>query len=144
MDNPLEESSQAIVREHDRLIASGALKYGLLLELRCSHGNPGCLLLHIWQSPQGRFFYRRRYTLSQSRSEAETSEAARISRTEDGDRKWPARGGDLDRELRFFGHKPSTPWLEVQCKHHRRLLSNADIETLLDGAKPGRPTRDID
>ncbi len=139
MSNPLEEASRNAVAEYERLSDAGVLKRVLLLDYRCTEG---CLLLHVWQNPSnGRMFYRPRYQLSRSRSEAETVEAARLSRTEDGDRKWPARGGNLDRELRFYGHKPDAIWLEVNCRHQRRVLSSADVEELLTGARPGHAKR---
>lgn len=137
MTDWLDEPGRQVADEHDKLAAAGALKAVLLLDYRCPKG---CLLLHVWQTPAGRKFYLPRYQLSAAKADAETAASAREYRTEDGDRKWPARGGNLDELLDFFKHA-NPNGLMVSCHHTRRAVSAAEIAELLDGARPGRPTR---
>ena len=118
MTGCLDAPGYQIAAEHDKHEAT-ALKRVLLLDYRCPQG---CLLLHVWQSPHGRLFYLRRYQLSRGKNTAETAEAAREHRTEDGDRKWPARGGNFDDLLDFTRADPDVGLL-LNCRHVRRLIT---------------------
>lgn len=129
MTDWLDAPGHRIAAEHDALVAARALNPVLLLDYRCPQG---CLLLHVWQSPRGRLFYLPRYQLSAAKN-AETAEPARMRRTEDGDHKWPARGGVLDDVLGFGG-------LSLNCRHLRRGIAVERLAADSTGT-PGRPTR---
>lgn len=110
-----------------------------LSEYRCPRG---CLLLHVWNSPQGRLWYRPRYKLSPERTEADTVESARKKRTQDGYRAWQSSGGDFDELLDFFDFDPASGGLSVNCDHVRNVQIRCDrLAADADAATPGKPTR---
>jgi len=128
----LDAPGYQIAAEHDRYEAK-ALRRVLLLDYRCPQG---CLLLHVWQSPDGRMFYLPRHQLSTSKNTAETHELARQHRTEDGDRKWPARGGNFDDLLDFTRADPDVGLL-LNCRHLRRSVTVARVDADTSNT-PGR------
>lgn len=143
MTDWLDEPGRQVADEHRRLDMTPhgrttALNDALLLDYRCPKS---CLLLHVWQSPSGRMFYIPGYQLSRTKADTETAAAAREYRAVDGDRKWPARGGNLDELLDFFERGKMPGGLQVTCRHVRQVLAAAEIVKLLDGSSPGRPTR---
>lgn len=143
MTNWLDEPGRQVADEHKRLDGTRigkatALSKVLLLDYRCPKT---CLLLHVWQSPSGRLFYLPGYQLSRPKADAETAMAAREYRTTDGDRSWPARGGNLDDLLHMFERTGTPIGLQLTCRHVRRVITAADLVDLLDGSRPGRPTR---
>ena len=131
----------AAAREREQLILSAyettdpkRIKVVALLEYRCRHG---CLLLHVWRSPDGVLFYRPAYKLS-PRFNAERSNAAgRARNTRDGGNHWNPVAGLLD-DLRGWG--PSAG-LDLQCDHVDQTLPASDLLEEADAATPGRPTR---
>ncbi len=121
----------------------------LLAEYRC-HAKRGCLLLHVWQTPQGRFWYTPRYKLSPRLTESDTTESAREKRTDDGGR-WLPRAGSLDGLLDFFANESETDsgevvvtsysdegGLPVTCKHVRSTVAVAELAEAA-AAVPGQP-----
>jgi len=136
----LDAPGYRIAAEHDALAKAKTLKNVLLLEYRCTNRPESCLLLHVWQTPDGRMFYLPRHQLSTSKNTAETAELARAHRTEDGDRKWPARGGNFDDLLDFTRADPDVGLL-LNCRHLRRAIPAAQIDTDCKEATPGRPKR---
>lgn len=137
MTDWLDEPGRAIAEEHDALVTARALQDVLLLDYRCPQG---CLLLHVYSTPRGRMFYLPRYQLSRTKT-PETADAARAHRTEDGDHKWPARGGSLDDLLDFFAHDPAGGGLPLNCRHMRRTVLAEHLAEDTAEATPGRPTR---
>ena len=122
----------------------------LLAEYRCR--TKGCLLLHVWQTPQGRFWYTPRYKLSPQLTESDTTESARDKRTDDGGR-WLPRADSLDRLLAFFANESETETgelvvtsysneggLPLNCEHVR---STVDVAALAEAATaaPGQPVK---
>lgn len=142
MDNSEPENvpSGEVVRIHDALVEAKALNDYLLLDYRCSHPKH-CLLLDVWSSPLGRLYYLPRYQLKADKSLTETVESARLKRTEDGERKWPAAGGSIDYLLDFFADEMDANGLPLNCHHLRRSVSCAELAADLAVARRGRPTR---
>jgi hypothetical protein len=118
-----------------------ALRQVLLAEYRCR--TKGCLLLHVWQTPHGRYWYLPPYDLSPEVTEAETVETARRKRTDDGYRKWKARGGSFDDLLESAREAPNySHGLTVQCDHHvRGEIPAAELAARVNGATPGTPAK---
>jgi hypothetical protein len=111
----------------------------LLIEYRCK--TKGCLLLHAWQQPEGRFWYLPGYDLSPEVVESETAESARQKRTVDGYRKWIERAASLDHLLDFFSEAPDTGGLSLTCDHVRQVITTTELATDLEGTRPGTPTK---
>jgi hypothetical protein len=111
----------------------------LLIEYRCPRG---CLLLHVWSAPSGRLWYRPRHKLAPATAEAETVEAARAKRTEDGFRVWQSSGGNFDELLDFFDFNPTYGGLAMNCDHVRNVTILCDrLAADAATASPGKPTR---
>ena len=81
---------QAAARASYEAMTPTARKQVLLAEYRC-RTKKRCLLLHVWQTPQGRCYYHPRYDLSPEVNQATSVEAARKKRTSDGGGKWLPR-----------------------------------------------------
>jgi hypothetical protein len=137
-DELTEVPSAVAVAEHDDLAAAGLLRNVLLLDYRCPKG---CLLLHVWDTPNARLYYPPRYQLSRATADAETVESARRKRTEDGERKWPAHGGSLDYLLEFFADEPDSGGLPLNCHHLRRTAYCTELAADMRQARRGSPTR---
>ena len=132
---------------------NNALRQVLLAEYRCrTKKQEPCLLLHVWQAPQGRFWYTPRYKLSARLTKSDTAESAREKRTDDGGR-WLPRAGSLDDLLEFFANESETETgelvvtsysdeggLPVTCKHFR---STVGVAALAEAAAtvPGQPVK---
>lgn len=106
----------------------------LLAEYRCRER---CLLLHIWQTPNGRFYYQPAYRLSPTVAEAETVQSARDKRTTDGYRRWRERAGSLDDLLDFVAPGGPPVGLTLTCDHLREMVRAENL--LRDGVRPGEP-----
>jgi hypothetical protein len=120
-------------------MAKASLRSVLLVEYRCPKG---CLLLHVWNTPDGRLYYQPRYQLSQSKAETDTVESARMKRTEDGFRVWKSRGGDFDELIDFFEFDPEQGGLSMNCDHVREaVVLSGQLAAHARAATPGRPTR---
>lgn len=124
------------------------LRRALLAEYRCRV--KGCLLLHVWQTSQGRFWYSPRYKLSPRLTESDTTESARQKRTDEKGR-WLPRAGSLDQLLDFFANESETDSGEVvvtsysdegglplNCEHVRSTVGAAALAQTLT-AVPGAP-----
>jgi hypothetical protein len=108
----------------------------LLAEYSCR--TRGCLLLHVWNTPQGRCYYQPRYALSPEVNKAESVEAARQKRTSDGNHKWMARWGSLDELLEFCGEEPDLG-IDLNCDHVRERITGRRLGAAVDGVTPGSP-----
>lgn len=122
----------------------------LLAEYRCRV--KGCLLLHVWQTSQGRFWYTPRYKLSPELTESDTTESARDKRT-DEDGRWIPRADSLDRLLAFFADESETETgelvvtsysdeggLPLNCEHVRSTVGVAALAEAA-AAVPGQPVK---
>ena len=128
--------SRRIAEAYDALPAD-QLKQVLLIEYRC----PGrCLLLRVWNSPDGRFWYTPRYRLSPHKAISDTAESARKKRTEDGFRMWRARGGSFDELLDDFSHDPRSGGLTLTCDHVREDVLTDQLAGDAARGMPGHPT----
>ena len=111
------------------------LRAMLVTEYRC---RAGCLLLHVWQMPTGRYWFTPGYDLSPGITEAETSQAARRKRTTDGYRKWVPQAGSFDDVVDVADRELDSVGITLNCDHvrifasARRLLADAAV-------RPGRP-----
>jgi hypothetical protein len=114
------------------------LKKLLVLEYRCAHRKPGCLLLHVWNTPRGRLYYLSRYRLSPTKATTETAETARQKRTEDGLRTFRARAGSFDDLLDDYAAEPDAG-LSMNCAHLRNVFIGFD--RLAADASAGQPGR---
>lgn len=113
------------------------LRQVLLVEYRCYAG-AGCLLLHIWQSPQGILFYKQGAKLSSTRNAAMSNESGRRRNTVDGDRDWRGYGGVLD-DLRSWAD--TAVGLPLQCAHVDTYAPAAAVLRDTDQSRPGNPTK---
>lgn len=111
----------------------------LLAEYRCR--TKGCLLLHVWQSPHGRYWYTPPYDLSPQVTQDETVESARAKRTADGYRKWLPRAGSFDELLDFFDGAPESGGLTLTCDHVRETVTVGRLAADAGGATPGAPAK---
>ncbi|CUR54664.1 hypothetical protein NOCA2210014 [metagenome] len=108
----------------------------LLAEWRCARG---CLLIHVWQSPQGPLFYLPRYKQSRERNTERSVPSARAKNTLDGDRIWKPRAGELV-ALEEFG---ATVGMDIQCDHlDPQVFTGAELLGLISDT-PGRPLRRV-
>jgi hypothetical protein len=114
------------------------LRSVLVLEYRCGHDRPGCLLLHVWNTPQGRLYYLPRYRLSPKTATTEVAESARRKRTEDGFRVLRSRAGSFDEILADYACEPDSG-LPMNCEHLRNV--NVMFERLAADAEQGQPGR---
>lgn len=136
----LEVEGAQVVAVYQALKAAGRLRDVLLAEYRCPRG---CLLAHVFQTPGRRSVLVPGYKLSPARNEEQTVPAARAGRTVDGDRRWRARGLDLD-ELAAFRTDDAAALVPVQCDHVAGgTLDPLDVLAAVAGTQPGRPTRRV-
>ena len=121
------EADNAQARAYYKLLrAQKQLNHVVSAVVRCSHG---CLLLTVFQTPAGPAFHQPRYKLSPEMNAATSSEAGRLTNTEDNVRRWNAQGGLLASAVNF----------SLACDHVNAVLEKSQL-TL--GA-PGRPTRRV-
>lgn len=122
-----------------RAMTPKARREVLLAEYRCRER---CLLLHIWQTPQGRNYYQPPYRLSPTVTDSETVESARAKRTVDGSRRWRERAGSLDELIDFAdGLEPKSVGLTVTCDHVRETVAAEELADTVAHATPGRPAK---
>lgn len=107
------------------------VKDSLLAEYRCR--KKGCLLLHVWQSPNGPEFF---------------APAAEISDqyTTAGQLDWPAFnrfGPDKtgDRAGRLDDPVIARQWLWLMCDHLVGPIWTSDLRRDVEGRAPGKPVR---
>lgn len=96
-----------------------------------------CTLLTVWRTPAGLMFYRPRYRNSPALNAAESNAEGREANTEDGERRWRARAGNLDR-LRDWGEHAG---MELNCDHAHTFMRMPDLLAVVDRGTPGAPTR---
>lgn len=101
-----------MVALYETMKKTGELTRNRLVSYRCSKG---CLLLDVYQTPDGPAAYRPGFKYSPQANEA-TSPAARLTRTTDGDRRWVA---NADMVL-----SPPLSYL-LACNHVQQLTLEA-------------------
>jgi len=107
------------------------IKRAALVEYLCRDAR-GCLLLHCWQAPDGRFLYQPPFHFSPERNLAESTAIARTTRTLDGDRHWPSHGWNLD---------DLDGQLKLQCDYVHLVWNVSDVLADADDSTAGHPTR---
>lgn len=113
------------------------IRAALVVEYRCRRR--GCLLLHIWRSPQGLMFYQPPYKNSPRLNDATSSASGRAKNTVDGARRWRSRAGNLDRVRGW-----DVPMgLAVACDHVSQTVETDILLALADSARPGKETRRV-
>ncbi|MDQ1306119.1 MAG: hypothetical protein QG671_1951 [Actinomycetota bacterium] len=124
-----EQAWRDAMRHH--AVGMDELKKSLLAEYRCRKG--GCLLLRVWNSPNGPEFY---------------APAARVSDrfATAGQLDWPAfnrhspeRTGD--RAGRLDDPVIATQWLWLVCDHLKEAVWTSELRADIKGRRPGDPTR---
>lgn len=127
------DREREILRQHQEASAV-AVRRSSLAEYRCDH-QKDCLLFRGWRTPGGDVYVIPGYKLEPATNLATSSDEGRRINTIDGDRRWRARGGDLD-DLR----RATNP-IDVRCAHGTAWLLPANIIGDVDAATPGNPTR---
>lgn len=127
-------SDAAVLAMYETQQGRAAARAVALAEYRCA--GQGCLLLHLWRSPQGVMFYRPAYKLSLGRNESESTPDGRAANTTDGRNHWRADAGTLESARGWEGHA-----MPVQCDHFQGNVSTADLFADADAATPGKPRR---
>ena len=96
-----------------------------------------CLLLTVFQSPDGLFVTLPRYRKSPERNAAGSVPSARAKRTVDGDRRWKPRVAPLDQFA-----DPLLPQLSVElnCNHYSQALSGVALLADVNSGRPGAPS----
>jgi hypothetical protein len=118
MTDPLESANNTrreVIAHHE-----AGVRGVLLVEYRCRA--KGCLLLRVWQTPNGPEFLASGYRLSNR-----YTLAGREGETWD----W---GGRLD-------DYPATLWVPLMCNHVTERTCVSEIRRDLAGRTPGNPTR---
>lgn len=123
------ESPWSDAIEHYRAGVKGAL----LAEYRCR--TKGCLLLHMWQAPNGIEFFAPAARVSEQYTSAGQLHWLGFNR--DVDDKTGDRAGRIDdvAELQAGG------WLWLLCDHVKEAVWVRDIRRDIASAEPGKPTR---
>ncbi|HRD10507.1 MAG TPA: hypothetical protein PLI79_01465 [Mycobacterium sp.] len=125
----LEDSWAEAVAHH-----RAGVKDVLLAEYRCR--KRGCLLLHVWQSPNGLEFFAPASSVSGRFTSAGQWHWLGMNRSRDnktGDRA--GRIDDLAEMLQAGG------WLWLLCEHVKVALWVKDIRADAAGGKPGEPVK---
>jgi len=107
-------------------------KRAMVLELRA---RDRCLLLAVWQSPAGLWFYHPAYRSAPALNASEYSEDGRRANTTDGVNHLRAYGGFLD-DMRPWAEQGSL--LDLRCAHSLHKIAFTD---LIDSADRGRERR---
>jgi hypothetical protein len=108
-------------------------KQAMVLEERAKRC--GCLLLAVWQSPAGLWFYHPAYRLAPALNASESSEDGRRANTTDGVNHWRAYAGFFD-DMRSWAEQDAH--LDLVCAHSRHRIAFAE---LIDSADRGRERR---
>lgn len=126
--------AELIIAEYES--SSGDVTRGnAVVEYRCARR--GCLLLHVWRTPDGLKYYQPGYKLSAALNERDSNAAGRARNTIDGDRRWRSRGGVLD-DLQGWGADVGIP---LQCDHLNSVAPSDEVLAQAEAATPGSPTR---
>ena len=95
-----------------------------------------CLLLSVFQSPEGLMVALPRYRKSPERNEAGSAPSARARRTVDGDRRWKPRVAPMEE---FADLLLPQLGVELNCDHLSLFRSGVDLLADVDRSKPGLP-----
>jgi hypothetical protein len=134
----IDDPGRRIAEIYHELAERNAVGSVLLLEYKCPKG---CLMLHVFSTPDGRMYYAPRYRLSESQSLKQSDPVARERRTEDGVRKWLSRGGSFDKLLGFFSNTTQSGGLTLTCDHLNKHVLTDQLAADIGGAAPGRPKK---
>lgn len=97
----------------------------------------GCLLLHVWDAPEGTVWYRPAYKLSPGLNLENSNAAGRANNTLDGDRRWKANLAPFD-HVRMFDPNGG---ISLECDHVHHYLTARKMIWAVDSATRGKPTR---
>ncbi|MCU1614701.1 MAG: hypothetical protein JWO98_2241 [Frankiales bacterium] len=95
-----------------------------------------CSLLTVFRSPEGLFVALPRYRNSPERNAATSVEAARVTRTVDGDRRWKPRVGPLEE---FAQADLPTLGLDLNCDHYSGMRPGPELLSDVRQGRPGNP-----
>lgn len=123
------ESTWAEAVAHYRAGVKGAL----LAEYRCR--TKGCLLLHIWQAPNGIEFFAPAARVSNRYTSAGQWHWLGFNRG--GDNKTGDRAGQLDDVARL----QAGGWLWLLCEHVKEAVWLRDIRQDISDSQPGNPVK---
>jgi hypothetical protein len=132
----LERLRREAIRHHEQLRATGLMKRVELAEYRC---RKGCLLLRVWQTPNGPEFY------------ADTKHAVAFHTMAHGyidvrgegrnHASGPPRFGIPDIWAgRLDGH-PAEGWLPLTCDHYHGAAQVRAVLLVIGSRTPGDPAR---
>lgn len=109
------------------------VKDSLLAEYRCRA--KGCLLLRIWQSPNGPEFFAPSARVSDQNTSAGQWHWLGFNRTD------PNKTGDRAGHLDSLASLQRGGWLWLLCDHVKEAVWVRDIRQDIAGQTPGKPTR---
>lgn len=150
-DDPLGREAYRQRRQHIidmyRALSRRQIRDAAVVEDFCSRG---CLLLHVWRSPEGLLYYLPHFKQSPGLNEERSNAAGRARNTKDGNNHWNPKAGRLD-DYRGWGPSigldPSTglelsTGVELQCDHVLpAFVSFDELLKRADSTTPGKPTR---
>ena len=108
-----------------------SVKDSLLAEYRCRRN--GCLLLHVWSSPNGPEFYAPSARVSKRFQSAGQLHWLSFNRSR------PQKTGES--AGRINDPVISRQWLWLLCPHVKGPLWTVDLRQDIEGVEPGRPVR---
>lgn len=111
------------------------VKGALLAEYRCR--TKGCLLLHVWQSPNGLEFFAPAARVSDQYTSAGQWHWLGMNRR--ADNKTGDRAGRIDDLARL----QAGGWLWLLCEHAKEVLWTREIRADTAAARPGRAVKVI-
>lgn len=97
----------------------------------------GCLLLLVWDAPEGTLWLRPAYKLSQGLNLESSIPAGRSNNTVDGDRRWNANLAPFD-QVRIFDEGGG---ISLECDHVHHFAVRERLVAAVDASTPGMPTK---
>lgn len=97
----------------------------------------GCLLLLVWNAPEGTLWFRPAYKLSHGLNLESSNAAGRANNTVDGHRHWKANLALFD-QVRLFDEGGG---ISLECDHVHHFAVRDRIVAAVDASRPGKPTK---
>lgn len=96
----------------------------------------GCLLLLVWDAPEGAIWFRPAYKLSRGLNLESSNPAGRANNTADGDRHWKANLAPFD-QVRSYAAEGG---ISLECDHVHRYTTRDELVGAVDSSRPGIPS----
>lgn len=125
------DRSEAIEDLYISLTNAKLLRRVTLHEYRCKRGKP---LAIVFGSRGLTLCATSDYKFTRGLNESVSVEAARKSRTLDGERWWPSHVYDVSEMSEFGG-------MQIACEHYRGTLVASEVLQTVNGVTPGHPTK---